>query len=179
MTDIPPVDRSKQELTDGSPVPEDRSHTRDRGDGQQVGYIVLSAEERAKGFIKPVRRSYTHRTCGSLTTMGRALAETYARDPDFYSGTFCCACGSHFPLDQFDWEDGEPMDTSKQPAWAALVLRRREERRQQRIAELNRELAELQGVPGYDANGSPTVKEQDVTTSDHVESQGRRVERPS
>ena len=49
MSDIPRVDRSKQELTDGSPVPEDRSHTRNRGDGQQVGYVVLTEEERGAG----------------------------------------------------------------------------------------------------------------------------------
>lgn len=137
---------SNVQLTDGSPVPEDRSHTEiNPRTGQQKGYVVLTPEERAKGFVKPVRRSYTHKVCGTLTTMGHALAETYARDPNFYSGTFCCGCGSHFSLDQFDWEDGEPMDTSKQPAWAALVGRRREEQRQRRIAELKRELAELEG----------------------------------
>lgn len=136
---------SKIELTDGSPVPEDRSHTRDRGDGQQVGYVVLTEEERRKGFVKPVRRSYTHQKCGSVTTMGRALCETYARDPYFYSGTFCCHCGAHFPLDQFNWEDGEPMDPSLQEAWGLEQQRKKEEWRQQRIAQLNREIAELQG----------------------------------
>lgn len=136
---------SKVELTDGSPVPEDRSHTRDRGDGQQVGYVVLTEEERRKGFIKPVRYSYTHQKCGSVTTMGRALCETYARDPYFYSGTFCCHCSAHFPLDQFLWEDGEPMDPSLQEAWGLEQQRLKEERRQQRIAQLNAELAELQG----------------------------------
>lgn len=30
--------------------------------------------------------------------MSRAIAETYARDPHFYSGTFCTACGSHSPV---------------------------------------------------------------------------------
>jgi hypothetical protein len=135
---------TKIELTDGSPVPEDRSHTRLRPNGQQEGYVVLSPEERAKGFVKPVRRSYTHRKCGVLTTMGRSLAETYARDPNFYSGTFCCGCGTHFNLDEFDWEDGEPMDTSAQPAWAAAQAKVREERRQRRIAELKGELAELE-----------------------------------
>ena len=148
MTDIPPVDRSKQELTDGSPVPEDRSHTRNRGDGQQVGYIVLSEEERRKGFVKPLRRSYTHDKCRTLTTMGRSLCETYARDPHFYSGTFCCGCGAHFPLSEFHWEDGEPMDPSEQEAWGierdARVKREREEYRQRRIVQLNAELAELQ-----------------------------------
>jgi hypothetical protein len=31
------------------------------------------------------------------------LAETYARDPHFYSGTFCFICRAHFPVG----EDGE------------------------------------------------------------------------
>ena len=35
--------------------------------------------------------------------MGVALAETYARDPEFYSGTLCVACNTHFPLDEFVW----------------------------------------------------------------------------
>lgn len=91
----------KTTLTDGSPVTED--HRELKADGQQKGYVVLSEEERAKGFIRPVRNSYTHLKCGVVTTMGLALAETYARDPSFYSGTFCVGCGSHFPVG----EDGE------------------------------------------------------------------------
>lgn len=140
---------TKIELTDGSPVPPDRSHTEiDRATGMQKGYIVLSPEERAKGFVKPVRRSYTHDKCGTLTTMGLALCETYARDPRFYTGTFCCGCGTHFPLDQFHWEDGEPMDPDLQDAWCAerdaRVTREREEYRKRRIAELNAEITRLQ-----------------------------------
>lgn len=75
--------------------------------GQQKGYVVLADEERAKGFVRPVRRSYKHLTCGGVTTMGQSLAETYARDPHFYSGTFCCRCGTHFPVGengQFVWD---------------------------------------------------------------------------
>lgn len=136
---------SRTELTDGTPVPADRSHTELRADGQQKGYVVLSAEERAKGFIKPVRLSYVHQKCRTLTTMGQSLAETYARDPDFYSGTFCCGCHAHFPLNEFDWADGEPMDTGLQAAWAAEQDKAKEQRRQRRIAELRRELAELEG----------------------------------
>jgi hypothetical protein len=94
-------------LTDGSPVPEDQSHITLREDGQQKGYVVLSEAERAKGFIRPVRDSYVHTTCGTETRMGRSIAETYARDPTFYSGTFCVHCQSHFPLDQFTWS-GDP-----------------------------------------------------------------------
>lgn len=102
LKNIPPVDRSARTLTDGSPVTDD--HRELRADGQQKGYIVLSEAERAKGFVRPVRRSYRHLNCGSITSMGIALAETYARDPEFYSGTFCAHCASHFPLDQFVWE---------------------------------------------------------------------------
>ena len=103
---VPAVDRSKRVLTDGSPVTPD--HRELKPNGQQKGYIVLSTEERARGFVKPVRRSYIHLKCGVLTTMGTALAETYARDPKFYSGTFCCGCGKHFtfgePDGDFVWD---------------------------------------------------------------------------
>lgn len=87
----------KTTLTDGSPVTPDHREI-DPRTGQQKAYVVLSAEERAKGFVRPVRDSYVHEKCGSTTTMGRALAETYAREPSFYSGTFCCACRAHFPV---------------------------------------------------------------------------------
>lgn len=90
-------------LVDGSPVTPDHREI-DPKTGMQKAYVVLSAEERAKGFVRPVRRSYVHNTCGALTTMHQALAETYARDPKFYSGTFCCNCGAHFPVAQFVWD---------------------------------------------------------------------------
>lgn len=104
---IPPVDRRQRTLTDGSPVTDD--HRELRPDGQQKGYVVLSAEERSKGFVRPVRRTYRHKTCNTTTSMGLALAETYARDPQFYSGTFCVKCSAHFPLDQFVWEGTEEI----------------------------------------------------------------------
>lgn len=96
-------DGRKVELTDGSEVPDDYSHTEIGPSGQQRGYVVLSPEERAKGFVRPYRDAYRHEACGKITTMGRALAETYARDPSFYSGTFCTHCRDHFPVG----EDGE------------------------------------------------------------------------
>lgn len=121
---------------------------------QHETYLVLSDEERAKGFVRPVRRAYVHvgrpgpkyalrdltaderrehpsyakyetypassaplvgrfwtqaqldavdKGCGTLTTMGQALAETYAREPDFYGATYCCGCQMHRPVG----EDGE------------------------------------------------------------------------
>lgn len=74
-----------------------------RPDGQQEAYLVLSDEERAKGFVRPVRTSYIHEKCGAVTTMGLALSETYAREPSFYGATYCVACGAHFPVGK----DGE------------------------------------------------------------------------
>ena len=105
---------TKTTLTDGSPVPEDESHKKLKPNGQQEGYVVLSEEERAKGFVRPVRYAYIHDKCGSETVMCYALAETYARDPYFYSGTFCCQCGAHFPVGEdgeFKWLDGTRVGT--------------------------------------------------------------------
>lgn len=99
---IPPVDRSKRCMTSGNPEAPD--HRELLPSGMQKDYVVLCPQERAKGFVRPVRRTYRHKVCHSTTTMGVALAETYARDPYFYSGTFCCSCAAHFPLDQFVWE---------------------------------------------------------------------------
>ncbi|WP_407146283.1 hypothetical protein [Bradyrhizobium sp. ORS 86] len=155
----PPVDQSQRTLTDGSPVTDD--HRELKANGQQKGYVVLSDAERARGFVRPVRRSYQHvgrpgpqfplrdltpdehrqydqygylkyedyppergplcgrfwtqamldavdKGCGAVTTMGHAIAETYARSPNFYGGTFCCGCGKHLPVGadgEFVWVD--------------------------------------------------------------------------
>ena len=120
---------------------------------QNPVYLVLSEEERAKGFVRPVRQGYKHvgerprfpvrdltaqeledhkdsgyvkyeeypesespmvgrfwtqaqleSGCGTITTMGVALAETYARDPKFYGATYCCHCQMHKPVREFVWE---------------------------------------------------------------------------
>ena len=71
-------------------------------------YWVLSEEERAKGFMRPVRQVYLHQRCGTTTRMGQALAETYARDPNFYGATFCVHCKAHYPVGaegEFTWDD--------------------------------------------------------------------------
>jgi len=96
-----PVDYSAVELSGGGAVTPD--HRELKPNGQQKGYVVLTAQERAKGFVRPFRDAYRHHACGSVTSMRRDIAETYARAPYFYSGTFCAACGSHFPVG----EDGE------------------------------------------------------------------------
>lgn len=101
--------------------------------GQHDGYIVLCPDERAKGFVRPYRDSYQHvgrletiindgdygndkdqqhrvDGCGTVTTMDRALSETYARDPKFYSHTFCVNCNRHLPVAEFVWTaDGQQV----------------------------------------------------------------------
>lgn len=82
--------------------------------GQQVDYLVLSEEERAKGFVRPLRLVYRHAECGTETRMGQVIAESYARNPSFYSGTFCAHCGAHFPVGEdgeFEWLDGQKVGT--------------------------------------------------------------------
>lgn len=129
-------------------------------EGQNCCYLVLSDEERAKGFVRPVRDSYVHKGrkytegikmldvpevfnsktyvaianismdgksiggsyitqkeldqynstggyiggCGTLTRMGSAIAETYARDPHFYGSTYCMGCQRHLPVTEFVWD---------------------------------------------------------------------------
>ena len=93
-------------LVDGSPVTPGHREI-DPATGMQRDYVVLSDEERKKGFVRPVRRSYVHTTCGTATKMGLAIAETYARDPNFYTGTFCVGCKAHFPVGaegEFVWD---------------------------------------------------------------------------
>lgn len=86
---------------------DDMGTTSDRNDpdlrvtdsaGMQKAYLVLSESERKEGFVRPVRNSYIHNVCDVVTTMGTALSETYARDPYFYSGTYCAGCRDHFPV---------------------------------------------------------------------------------
>jgi hypothetical protein len=71
---------------------------------QHNAYLILSNEERAKGFIRPLHRAYVHKTCGTKTTMGLALCETYARDPKFYGATYCCGCQKHLRVSEFLWD---------------------------------------------------------------------------
>jgi hypothetical protein len=74
-------------------------------------YLVLSDEERAKGFVRPLRSSYRHAKCGTVTSMGSAIAETYARKPSFYGATYCMGCQMHLPLAEFTWVDQNGLDT--------------------------------------------------------------------
>lgn len=77
---------------------------------QNTKYLVLSEEERAKGFVEPVRMSYVHLVCGAATWMNVAIAETYARKPDFYGATYCATCNKHRPVGadgEFVWVEND------------------------------------------------------------------------
>ena len=78
-------------------------------DGQQKCYLILPDGER-KDLVRPLRLSYVHLKCGTVTRMGQAIAETYAANPSFYGGTFCVSCKSHFPVGEngeFVWDGTE------------------------------------------------------------------------
>lgn len=75
------------------------SHGPDKDEVSQAeAYLVLSDKDRAQGFVRPVRDAYWHVTCGHITTMARALAETYATEPSFYGSTYCTYCRKHLPV---------------------------------------------------------------------------------
>lgn len=106
---IPAVNRDALATTDGRPADEVRIEQRNEP-GMHKSYIVLSDDERAKGFVRPVRNAYVHEKCGTLTRIGSMLAETYARYPKFYGATFCVGCNAHYPVGEsgeFLWADGD------------------------------------------------------------------------
>lgn len=71
---------------------------------QNKKYLVLPEEERARGYVRPLRRTYVHEVCGTDTTMSYAIAETYAREPTFYGTTYCLECRKHRPVGEFVWK---------------------------------------------------------------------------
>lgn len=89
-----------QEPTDENPHQCTLAYPHDGEDHQFDALMILN------GPIKfmPGRKG----GCDTVTTMGRALSETYARQPTFYSHTFCVRCNRHPPVDEFTWTaDGQ------------------------------------------------------------------------
>ena len=88
--------------TTSDPTDPRLTHGVDDADGppkaQAEVYLVLSEEDRARGFMRPLRRAYWHTTCRLTTTMNQAIAETYATNPYFYWATYCAPCGLHRPV---------------------------------------------------------------------------------
>lgn len=114
--EVPPVDRKAITTLHGTPIDELRLQQAAQPTGQHGDYIVLTEGERGKGFVRPYRDAYRHTTCGKITTMGRALSETYARDPGFYGATFCSTCQVHRPVGsdgEFTWYEMDGREGQK------------------------------------------------------------------
>lgn len=67
------------------------------------GVCVSSNRAVTQHEAAELERSHRKGGCNTVTTMGRALSETYARDPSFYGATFCVHCNAHFPVADFVW----------------------------------------------------------------------------
>ncbi len=97
MTKVTLSGRPPEQDVPGAPAPIDPAT------GMHRDYWVLSEEDRAKGFIRPVRFKYVHKSCGAVTRMAPILAETYARDPTFYGATVCVGCKKQLPVAELLW----------------------------------------------------------------------------
>lgn len=89
-------------MTDGEgPPPDDFDYGEKGEDGQYENYPTIDEGE----FEQPVRRTYRHEECDTTTSMREDIAESVARDPEYYSKTFCHGCGKHVPVDEVHWEE--------------------------------------------------------------------------
>lgn len=90
----------EEDDADGPP-PEDFDYGEQKEDGQYENYPTTNEGE----FEQPVRESYVHEECGTTTTMTGDLPESVARDPTFYTKTFCAGCNEHVPVEEVHWEE--------------------------------------------------------------------------
>lgn len=72
-------------------------------DPDHAGDCTVWAPVKSDAEIAKARDQHVLGGCGSVTTMGRSLSETYARDPNFYGATFCVSCNKHLPVAEFVW----------------------------------------------------------------------------
>lgn len=107
--------RSAYKHTGQKPTGELRDLTfEERKQYEREGYVKFETYPPERGPL--VGRYWTEAQlkggCGTVTSMGLAIAETYAREPKFYGSTFCTGCGKHFPVADFVWigQDGRATD---------------------------------------------------------------------
>lgn len=75
-----------------------------KDDGQFENHPTIDEGE----FEQSVRHTYRHTECGGTTSMKSGIAKSIARDPEYYTATFCTSCGDYYPTDEFEWLDGKP-----------------------------------------------------------------------
>ena len=93
------------ELPDDNPAPAPVDPTTK----QHKDHWVLSPDERSKGWVRPYREKYVHTQCGVVTRMSVPIAETYAKNPNFYGETFCVSCKVYRPVLEFKWDGTEEL----------------------------------------------------------------------
>lgn len=80
----------------------------------QCGYVKYEEYPEGNGsvlgmFWTQERLDRANKGCNVKTSMPTAIAETYARKPDYYGSTFCCGCNKYLPVGaqgEFIWADG-------------------------------------------------------------------------
>ena len=77
-------------------------------------YKYVAFEEKPDGGGRYWTQERLDSGCNMKTTISAAIAETFARKPDFYGATFCAACRQHFPLDEFVWHGTNQTVGSRQ-----------------------------------------------------------------
>lgn len=79
----------------------------DYGEGAKYEAYPKEMEPHLGKYWSKAELDNVGKGCGAVTTMHDTLAETYARAPHFYSGTFCATCRKHYPVGEhgeFVWE---------------------------------------------------------------------------
>lgn len=80
----------------------------------KYNYVLFETYPPEKGLGRFWTQAQLNSGCGNVTTMGQAIAETYAANPTFYGGTMCVHCHNHFPVGEhgeFVWLDGTKVGT--------------------------------------------------------------------
>lgn len=94
-----------------------RGLTEEEKRGPDVGYVAFEAypPDGSSSIGRFWTQAQLNSGCGCVTRMGRALAETWARDISYYGSTFCVNCGKHLPVEEFVWLDdpGTGKDTER------------------------------------------------------------------
>ena len=70
---------------------------------QEKTETELSDNERARGFVRPLRNTNKHPECGGITLMSDKIAENMAKKPNHYDEMYCIDCKTSAPLDKFIW----------------------------------------------------------------------------
>ncbi len=83
-------------------------------EGEFVGYVACEMkEDKIKRYltqkqVDSISKGYMG-GCGHATTMAQGIAETYAKNPQFYGSTFCIFCCKHLKVEEFVWEGSDEV----------------------------------------------------------------------